>query len=881
MKQQKNGPVVDLPQHVNPTRADRFASAPYNFVPLPEVVVTAASAPEDLPSHDVYASAASGGESDSAYINTGYFDVELTTLSPLYVRCGLTRAQYARQERHRRQGQRGDQRRSNEQSERDEQDVPFRERVKNRPEFYYTADPAQPVIPGSSLRGMLRGVLEIASYGKVGRVTNKRLFFRSVDNTSLGVAYRDRMVGTERFGNKVEGGFLTRRESEDAVGVIAICQVLRIPRPLAARIGNGRLPNRANDTPDWHQQYHRVWVNPPSGGVLLTERDVWMGQGKPAVPGDWREGVLVITGASPGKKKEFVFLLPDANAEKVSIPRGRDNLDQQNLIERFHDDDQITQWQERAFPMNKPEEGCRERPGLLRTRPSDPGDPVFFLREAVGKGSERELTFFGRAQMFRLPYRHTPLDLVPTELRSEAGVDYVEALFGYVRDREDRSGSSSNVRQGEKGRAYAGRISVGDANLVAGQGNVLAAQPIVPPILATPKPTAFQHYLVQQQSDPNRLSHFDTPGATLRGHKRYWHQGRRTLGDIALTEEQLRAVPPASAQHTQCRPVLPWTRFLFRVHFENLSRRELGALCWALHPRGPEGVEYAHSLGMGKPLGMGGVRLHATLHLTDRAKRYGRLFAADGSWETGEDTPPVDLSDHAALATYTEAFEQHVLDEIGLAGEASHGLYDVKRIAMLLRLMEWPGVRPQPPAPSNPANRQNRQGNVRTMCLDLPGVTDPREKNEFRSRPVLPDPSAFDRPLSGDLEPRRVAIRGDGHGEPSRTPATEAARATSGRMTEEAMAQRVETLRQRMTEQPATPRFKRGDVVEAEVLHLNKARGTIKVRLRQNGQEPPAIKNVSVVLMDDLDQGSTIFCRIEEVDQKSSYVQRVSWKWQR
>jgi len=870
--------LVDLPRHVNPTRADRIASAPYNFVPLPETVVTSVHAPEDLPSHDTYVSPAYGDVgSDAAYAHSGHVDVELTALSPLYVRCGLTHAQYARQETRRRQGQQGEQRQREKKSELDDLDLPFRERVKNRPEFFYTVDPAQPVIPGSSLRGMLRGVLEIASYGKVSRVTNKHLFFRSVDNTSLGRDYRDRMVGKEQFGNKVEGGFLTRHASVDDVGTITTCRVLRIPRQIAAQLGDGRLPNLANDTPDWRQQYHQVWVKLPTKGVLLTERDVWMGQGDPAVPGDWRKGVLVITGASPGKKKEFVFLLPDANVKPIPVPRVRDDPDQQDLIERFHDDDQITQWQERAFPVNKPGEGCRERPGLLRALPSDPGDPVFFLREEVGKGTEPKLTFFGRAQMFRLPYQHTPLDLVPTELRGEDSIDYAEALFGYVRAKKDRSGPSSSARQGTKARAYAGRISVGDAILVAGQGDVLAARPIVPPILGTPKPTAFQHYLVQQQSVRDQLTHFDTPRARLRGHKRYWHQGQRTLDDIALKEEQLRAVPPASTQHTQVRPVLPDTRFLFRVYFENLSKRELGALCWTLHPHGPEGVEYAHSLGMGKSLGMGGVQLHATLHLTNRAKRYGRLFADNGSWETGKDTSPVDLSDRAALVKHTEAFERHVLREIGLEGEAPHGLYDVKRIAMLLRLMEWPGVQPQSPTPVNPTNRQ---GNVRTMRLDLPHVTDPRERNEFRSRPVLPDPSAFDRPLSGNLEPQRAVTPGDGREESRRTPAPKIARAEDERIVEEAMAQQVETLRRQATEQLATPTFKRGDVVEAEIIHLSKSKGTIRVRLRRDGQEPPAIKNVSRVLidLDGLDQGSTITCRIEEVDQKSGQVQRVSWK---
>ena len=47
--------ILDLPKHVNPD-SQCIASAPYNFVPLPEVVVTTVDDPaNELPSHDTYA----------------------------------------------------------------------------------------------------------------------------------------------------------------------------------------------------------------------------------------------------------------------------------------------------------------------------------------------------------------------------------------------------------------------------------------------------------------------------------------------------------------------------------------------------------------------------------------------------------------------------------------------------------------------------------------------------------------------------------------------------------------------------------------------------------------------------------------------------------
>src|SRR5271157_3826787 len=135
------------PEHQNPSSPHRTASAPYNFVPLPEKVVPAVSnALEDLPDHDKYYSERF----------SGYFDVTLTTCSPLYIRGPMLSEDFQSQE----QGP----------------------QVKTTPEFFHTGDERKPVIPGSSLRGMLRALLEIVSYSKVQWVSEKQLFFRTVDN---------------------------------------------------------------------------------------------------------------------------------------------------------------------------------------------------------------------------------------------------------------------------------------------------------------------------------------------------------------------------------------------------------------------------------------------------------------------------------------------------------------------------------------------------------------------------------------------------------------------------------------------------------------------------------------------------------------------------
>ena len=69
------------PKHDNPTRSDRRAHAPYNFVPLPEQIVRV---DYDIPGHDTYIG------------HTGYLDCALTTLSPTYTRATLNPDFFAR-----------------------------------------------------------------------------------------------------------------------------------------------------------------------------------------------------------------------------------------------------------------------------------------------------------------------------------------------------------------------------------------------------------------------------------------------------------------------------------------------------------------------------------------------------------------------------------------------------------------------------------------------------------------------------------------------------------------------------------------------------------------------------------------------------------------
>ena len=458
-------------------------------------------------------------------------------------------------------------------------------------------------------------------------------------------------------------------------------------------IPNGALPHLVRfNQPGYQPQYHEVSFNTGTGRgkqgayVQITYIGPRGGQGK-------YKGVLICSGnmaetsAGSSKRKNYVLVL-EANpkAKTIIIPA--------QVVKDYVDS--LTEFQKEA-PFD-------ERGGCLVA-----GRPVFYL-EANG-----EVIAFGHTPNFRLPAwlsgskprrAATPLDFVPAALRNPEHTDLAEALFGYVED----------TKEVQREVARAGRVCVTDAQLQPGQGNVwVSAQPITPKILGSPKPTTFQHYLVQTEpNDKKSLRHYasPTPAETvIRGHKLYWHKPNLQRSDWEESPTKIKS-GAEDRQHTNIKPVRAGVQFRFRIYFEDLDDRELGALVWLLKIAAADG--YRFKLGMGKPLGLGSIKLNATLHLTDRAVRYTQLFATS-AWATGES------ASDAVSTQAQQAFEQWILSDKEINPKAAQRLEEVERVKMLLFLLQWPG----------PDKSQTRY-------LE---IEHPQNDNEYKNRPVLPTPA--------------------------------------------------------------------------------------------------------------------------------------------
>ena len=239
---------------------------------------------------------------------------------------------------------------------------------------------------------------------------------------------------------------------------------------------------------------------------------------------------------------------------------------------------------------------------LLKEAESKQGTPCFYTkREEIKDKKKITRIYLGHTGMFRVPYKKTIGEHIPNELIDNNNQDIVEAIFG-------------NETK------FAGRVFFEDAFCEQDKDTVLLGANH-PKILSNPKPTTFQHYLTQPEEDINKLKHYNPDDkdmlSTIRGYKQYWHKSG------AKWEENEKNVNDKNyKQYTKINPVKPKVAFTGRIRFENLSDIELGALLFALDL--PE--ECCHKIGMGKPLGLGSIRIIPTLHLSNRKDRYTDLF---------------------------------------------------------------------------------------------------------------------------------------------------------------------------------------------------------------------------------------------------------------
>ncbi|MDD2230086.1 MAG: TIGR03986 family CRISPR-associated RAMP protein [Candidatus Cloacimonetes bacterium] len=627
------------------------ASAPYNFIPLNDHLITVKA--EDLPDFD----------QQKGY--DGYLDLEIDAKTPLYIRQTYSAEQMQKLEELAREGNK-------------DEELDYKLSLSG---FYRPAHAAYR-IPGSSLRGMLRTLFEVATYSKMTYIDDHKLYYRSFADPST--EYRDQYAKwmMESSGNiyypKVSAGYLSKRGNhysiKEAVSYHRVEEDLVLKNGIireSMSMPNKRSPNKyylefIKKTPFIEvifkaesERVHRHSVEMKYSSVS----DIQPMQSP--VSAGYQRGYLVLSGWIPSRNigKHMHWVVSEPSTKSYEVPK--------DLI-RDYDKDVNRKGTNLLKFVKQTKEGC----------------PCFYIMD---KG---QIKAFGHTGLFRMVFNNSIGDLRP-EAHKVDDLDLAESVFGLIKGKQIRPG----------------RVFVEDA--VCDKA-VEMPEAQYPKILSGPKPSSFQHYIAQDvklikavgSNNKNRtgIKNYDSRDARLAGNKFYWHRDHDAW--IANPAD----VNKAKKQYTKIHPLDTGSTFKGRIRFMNLSAAELGALLTIINL--PQGC--CHKIGMAKPLGLGTVHLRAKLNMIDRSKRYSDL-AALGITDADE-------------SSFISAFTDLLKNELKIQIDNPWQLDRLKELKAMLDYEHKP-----------PSEK------TRYMEIEYGKTERQRGDNEYKLRPILKRPSQINK----------------------------------------------------------------------------------------------------------------------------------------
>ncbi len=452
-------------------------------------------------------------------------------------------------------------------------------------------------IPATSLKGMLRSVLEILSRSKMTYINDHRHAVRQIIKNRGEVADEGYSL-VEDKGN-IYAGYLVKREGSFYIYPCGKPYKIRYTEldeilPVGRKFGEHFKKNgRANIERDFSNKTGRYKYEQLLQGVALERKfeEYTVADGRPE---SWKSrfqpldyvrfaqedydketfwGRIVCTGQAmtynngQARKGEYVFkgrradvVRRDDRRIEVEYAVMRSFL----LTCRNGEHDELDDWK---YWKKKLKEGV----------------PVFFRYEN-NDGKRRQIRDFGLTFMYKEPTRSSVAQCLPYG-EAVAKPDFVEALFGYV-DKDEKD-------------ALKGRVMVAHA-FATGNPQPLEEREIV---LASPKSSYYPFYL-KQSGKNGKTKRYNTynHNPQLRGYKRYPVHGG--IADHQPKPEEKNLI-------SRFQPLPAGTEFVTKIRFHNLKPAELGGILSALTFHG-QGDQCFHSLGGAKPFGYGRVQIEVT-----------------------------------------------------------------------------------------------------------------------------------------------------------------------------------------------------------------------------------------------------------------------------
>lgn len=419
----------------------------------------------------------------------------------------------------------------------------------------YKAANGKFAIPGSSLRGMFRNVIEIASFGKFNRVSDAALSVRDLTNAAKKL-YRS------HFTNKsIKGGWLIFENAGWVVYPVGYKRIEDSDIEKYYELESGALTKR-EDSNDRMKKLHNDIRNKVA--VFFSAGETKVSRIKETEYPSSEKGFIVLTG-NPGGKKHLDFVFEDKGKQKITVDYATILQFKQTNAPKASD-------QKKGLDLAKKLNDCKTI--------GYPGIPVFYLPDSNGNPES-----LGLSMMYRLPYKNSLHDAVrnsPEDNFSDK-LDFAECMFGKIENtKTEKSNYNFSLR---------GRVQLEDAVT-----NSVALAQKFDIILSNPKPSFYPNYIQQDSRNQEYKTLMDND-VLLRGWKRYPVRNKTNI--VKPNQEQ-------EKQTSHFSPLQKGTAFEGKIHFHNLKKEELGLLLWAIAWGNDKNL--SHAVGMGKSCGFGQIR---------------------------------------------------------------------------------------------------------------------------------------------------------------------------------------------------------------------------------------------------------------------------------
>lgn len=624
----------------------KFATSPYNFVPLPKKVVVSPLATSDAWKEIIKTNdKAKAQAAYKSYIKeqgrySGYIDLQITNKSPLY--------------------------------------------IGGSDDFASYSPAGVPIIPGSSLRGMVKNIFKILScsamrtYSKNntdGDVADRHLYFRAITSISprqneystqhTQAYYTEKLLGPEINGKRADSpacGFLVISTGyNEYTGLTEKKYYIYKGKSECKRIPNDAIYTDYNTA-------GVIWGQIPSKddseiGIsckiitgVMGSLDKWRGKTTKDVIADELKRVKDPKKVNVKKHYYTISCNDFSEANRIEVPKSvvEDYYADYKLVLGSNTDmvaeKSLTEGnRKRFFLFSKAEKhgGLFKRDNEEKIHKITGRSDIEFIIPCFYSEENNKVVHFGHGHLYRIAYDKSIGEHIPKSINSNV-VDFTDAMFG-------------------KKEWWASRVFFSDASL-EGDAKYVCKEAKYPKALMSPNPTSHQLYL-NQPDKGGEINHWGKSSG-IRGYKLYWHQqiGKNDW----CSNDQTKFVNGAK----KIRPLDWGNKFSGKIYFNELTDLELGALLEVFNQKQSQ---YYFKIGQGKSIGLGSIMITTDLVLDDLNKRYSSFLG-----NMGFEEPIFDLDQQS----FVDKFDKYRKEQLG--DNASQESFN-KTKETLLAMMNWNG----------------------------------------------------------------------------------------------------------------------------------------------------------------------------------------------